>query len=184
MAGLEAAHEHAALDQILGASEKAVERREVFLSRAAGPSEEIDAYRAGTLATALADLRRTRQNLEERRRLREDLDRWILGGTRALSDPASMSNPAALKAMIRQGAPYEAAPSWKDLPADLRARGLYLRGILELMAGILDGEASGPLRERLDPVFRNAKALDPGVAAPWKDRLSPKLLNWPVERNP
>jgi len=184
MAGLDTAHEDAALDLILAASEKAVQRREAILSRTAGPSEEIDAYRKETLATALAALRRTRQTLEERRRLREDLDGWILRGTRTLSDPSSMSSPAALKAMIREGSPYEAAPAWKELPADRRARGLFLRGILELMAGILDGEAAGPLRERLEPVFRNARALDPGVAAPWKDLLSPKILDWLGERNP
>jgi hypothetical protein len=182
MAGLDAAREDAPLDQILGASEKALQRREAFLSRAAGASEEIEAYRTETLATTLAGLRRTRESLGERRRFREDLDQWLLRGTRALSDPASMSSPAALKTILKEGSPFEAAPAWKELPADRRARGLFLRGILELMAGILDGEAAGPLRERLEPVFRNARALDPAVAAPWKDRLSPKVLEWAVER--
>jgi hypothetical protein len=183
MSGLDAAHADPQLDLILGASEKALQRREAYLSRASGSSEEIESYKTETLATAVAALRRTRENLEERRRLRDDFDQWMLRGSRALSDPTSMSNPAALKTIAREGAPFEGTPAWKELPAGRRAVGLYLRGILELMAGILEGEAAGPLRERLEPVFRNARAMDPNVATPWKDRLSPKILDWPGERD-
>lgn len=181
IASLASGRDDPQLDPFLSDSEQVLQRRETFLSRGSGPADEVRKYQTGVLAAGAAALRRVRERLDERRRLRSALDRWSSQGDRALLDPAVMGSPAALKAFAREGAPLENSTAWGELPPGLKAKVLFSRAILDLVAGILEGEAAGPIRERISPLIRSARTLDPEVEATWKERLSPKIRAWLAE---
>ncbi|HZE97156.1 MAG TPA: hypothetical protein VE981_09015 [Planctomycetota bacterium] len=129
-------------------------------------------------ASQAAALQSTREKLTGRNELRGELERWLASVDHAMTEPVSMSDPAFLRELGIRGASCEGVKAWGELPGALRAHTLAVRAILDLFTGLLAAEAPGPLQERVGTLLRSARALDPGVTVPWKDRLSPKILPW------
>src|SRR6185503_14165862 len=90
----------------------------------------------------------------------------------------SMANPEALRAVAKELGPLEETAAWKEAPAPVRAKALYARAILEAVSVLLDADAPPGALDRAVPGIRAARALDAGIDALWKDRLSPKLKTW------
>jgi len=164
----------AQLDRLLADSEDAALLEEKNL----GKTPERDAYRTGVLVPHLERIREEREKLRRRTRLAGDLDRWIARSDQVLADRSSMANPKALREVAKELAPLERIPAWKEASASLRAKALYARSILEAVAALLDGDGAPEALDRAASGIRAARALDAGVDAPWKDRLSPKLKTW------
>jgi hypothetical protein len=164
----------AQLDRLLTDSEEAAAQQDKTLGRA----PERDTYRSGVLAPHAERLRDEREKFRRRTRLAGDLDRWIARADQSLAQRSSMANPEALRAVAKELAPLEAQAAWKDAPAPARARALYARAILEAVSILLEADAPPGALDRAAPGIRAARALDPGVDAGWKERLSPKLKTW------
>jgi hypothetical protein len=162
------------LERLLVDSELVVLQQE----KALGKAPERDAYRSSILEPHLERIRDERAKFRQRMRLVGDLDRWIARADLALADRSTMANPEALRATAKELGPLEGSAAWKESPAPVRAKALYARSILEAVAILLDADAPPGALDRASPGIRAARALDAGVDAAWKDRLSPKLKAW------
>lgn len=162
------------LERLLTDSEDAAQLQDKNLGRA----PDRDAYRSGVLLPHVERIRDEREKLRKRTRLTTDLDRWITRAEQVLADRATMASPDALRSAAKELAPLEGSTAWKEAPASVRAKALYARAILEAVAILLDADAPAGALDRAMPGIRAARALDPGVDAHWKDRLSPKLKTW------
>lgn len=121
-----------------------------------------------------ARLKEIRERLRERTALRDDLARWVRRAEGAFADRATMADPQALLAIVRELSPLEECAAWTEAAAGLRARGLFARALLEVVAALLEGEPP----PQVSAGVKAARALDPDVDLPWKSRLSPKLQRW------
>jgi hypothetical protein len=68
-------------------------------------------------------------------------------------------------------------PAWDEIPAPLRARAIYDGALLDIIAGILEGESPAALREQSARI-RTALALDAQAGKLRETRLSPKIRSW------
>ncbi len=131
------------------------------------PKEEIRAYLAEDLAADLRRIQEIRGEIDRRAKARalalEAADR----AERSLSE----ADAAALAKAAGELAAVESGPSFVDLPADLRARALYARALVELVSGFLDARPA----EKVQDLVLRARAADPKVDAAWRGRLSPRL---------
>jgi hypothetical protein len=116
--------------------------------------------------------------MEGRAHLLKALNLWVTQAGRLLEDPATMARPESLRAAAREGAALEESGLWSQMPPGPQSQALFLHGLLELVLGILENCPPEGLRERAGGLIRNARSLDPEVAGPWKERLSPKLKAW------
>jgi tetratricopeptide (TPR) repeat protein len=133
----------------------------------------------GTLSTVVgsfeARVQRAGDQLAERKRFREQLNRWLAQSQETLGRPSTMADPDALRAAARSFDSLETHPAWPTAPSTVRAGALWTRGVLELIALLLEGEAVPAAVDRVAPRLKDARALDPAVAAAGERRLSPKL---------
>ncbi len=171
LAALDDGRDDARLDRILSDMERALRRRDSLLATFAA---EGRVYREGVLGPSAATVAAARARREARVRLREALRDWTAAAERALSDPAVMGRPAALRAVSQKGAPLRSGPAWAALDSTAKSRALFLGGLLDLVAAILEGGPQADVREPVASV-RAARALDAAAGRDWEDRLSPKL---------
>ncbi len=166
------------LGRVLGEWELALEGRRSILSRKPGAIEEVDAYRVGVLQARADALHKIRERMEGRIRLRRDLDLWLSHAERFLEDPATMASPRALRTAASDGSSLEHSDVWAEIAPGLRSRALFLHALLELVLGMLENGPPERIREQAGGLIRSARLLDPEVAGPWRDKLSPKIRAW------
>jgi hypothetical protein len=165
------------LDRVLTDAEQALQQRDSALKSAPDPAEEVRKYRSGTMSASTSLIQTMRGRLVDRNRLREDLGRWASKAGDALVDPALMGKPAALRAVSEEGAALRSRPAWDEIPAPLRARAIYDGALLDIIAGILEGESPAALREQSARI-RTALALDAQAGKLRETQLSPKIRSW------
>jgi hypothetical protein len=158
--------------------EQSLSKREPLLAACAAAKGEAEAYRTTVLAPRRAALSKIRERMEQRTRLRQDLDLWISGSEQLLEDRTTMAHPSPLRTALRDASSLEAAAVWEEIGPGPRSKALYSHAVLELVLGLLEDAPADPLRERVGALLRSARALDPDVDKLWKDRLSPKLKAW------
>ncbi|MBV8880428.1 MAG: hypothetical protein JO332_10720, partial [Planctomycetaceae bacterium] len=166
------------LEQVVQEWQKSLGARETFMSRGPAPADEVERYRQGGLAPRSAALKKSKERLESRSRLGKDLEAWGARARKALEDPATMTRPAALRSLAQEGAGLEGSGAWTEISRERRADALFLRGLLELVLGFLEGTPADKLREGSGALFRAARGLDPEAGKPWQGRLSPKIEAW------
>lgn len=174
LAALDAGADDARLERVLVDLEEAMKGREAVLLRNAASAPELRNCREGFVTPGIAQARKSRDRREARVRLRGDLKTGIAESERVLSDPARMGRPSDLRSCARRLAGCQEGPAWAELEPAVRARGLFIRGLLELMAAILDGGDQADLRDPLASL-RAARDLDSAAGKDWEERLSPKL---------
>jgi hypothetical protein len=158
-----------AVESFLKESENTIRAREALLTKAGTPGI------ADLLVPSRDTLRQASRRLGERRELRKAAEAWLARAEGGLADRETMSSPGALRALAREAGGPERNARWGELPAELRARVLYARAVLDLVADALGGESpDSPAAETLARA-REAKGLHPGVEGWWAERISPKI---------
>jgi hypothetical protein len=166
------------LEPVLADSELALATCERLLTEPSGGSKEIESYRVEILVPYAGGLRQVREQARERIRLQAELQAWMALAEGTLSESRSMADPETLRGIAAELRPFEIRAAWREAPPGLRARALWIRGMVEGIAGILAGEDPDVSLERVASHLKAARALDPQVGDPWKGRLSPKLTAW------
>ena len=141
------------------------------------PEEEVKAYQSEDLALELGRVQELRGEMEQSSKARARVLEAIDRAERAPSDPATMSEPGALRKIAEDLAGLESVLAFLELSADLRARALFARALAEVVSDLLDGETVETVRDRRAPPVHRAYGVDPKVDAAWRARLSPRLLS-------
>jgi len=167
----EPGRDDAELDRLLaGARDSASRCRELIAGR-----KEFENFLTTGLTTFQDRVQKAADRLAERKKFGEDLGGWLARADAVLAESASMADPEVLRSAARAFDPLETGKGWETAPAAVRARALMNRGILELVALLLEGETVVTAVDRVAPRLRAARSLDPAVTAIAERRLSPRI---------
>jgi tetratricopeptide (TPR) repeat protein len=160
---------------ILSSAEVAARTSEALL-RTRPATEEITRFIDNDLTAQRLKATELRLAVENAARERQRLTEPILKAEQALAQPETISETAALAQVSKSMKDLGADPQAMTLTDRLRARQFLATAVAEAMIGFLDGESLERVTERCRATAFRAYSLDPKVDAPWRGRLSPKIL--------